>query len=420
MVIYVNYIILRLKVADYDNVNPPLIKSDRAYNYSFLPRCCNALFCSVEGEWNARQDLRSEDFEVIHNINMDLRVKKGWPNNLYHGDMRCGRRYPLPRLVRTNRSKIYVLDIKSQCKPFSRHPCCREDIGWCGKGDMFCNCKSCVNYDSLMYAELSTWTPKNNCRIRKLDPNDTCWFLQQRFTSLTFIGDSLVRHLFSALLIHLTQDRVYGALKANQSRRVLDFCKAESQFVDSSCHTKLATKWSDIRRNEKYCPSMQKKVKLSFTQAYSTRQTELAISTIKSALHEERPLFLIGIGIHEQFNVTNVIDNYLKPILRLRNTHNNNTQPDFIWFNTHAAGPLKPLMFQATQGNKNILSFNRQLREFCNRNNIVVFDTFNMTADVHSFDGTHYGSELNLLKVDLLINSLMSMLTPEIDTYSIA
>ena len=408
MVIYVNYMLLRLKLSDYDNIYSPIIKSNYAHNYSLLQQCCNPLFCSVEGEWNIRPNLRNEDLTVMEHTNMELRIKKGWPTNLYHGDMRCGKKYPLPRLLRTNNTKLYALDIPSQCEHFSDTPCCRDDIGWCGQGDTFCNCPTCVNYSSLIYAELSSWTPRNNCKIKKLFSNDTCWFLDKHFSSVTFIGDSLVRHTFSALLIHLTQDRVYGALRANQSKQTLEFCKDESQFVDSSCHTKLATKWLDIKTNKKYCASTNRKVKLAFIQAYNTGHTQLAMSAMEEALQEHHPLFLIGIGIHEQFNVTKVINYYLRPILQLRNMYKN-VEAEIIWFNTHAAGTLKPLMFQETQGNKNILSFNRQMREFCRTNNIIVFDMFNITVDVHSFDGTHYGSELNLLKVELLIEGLKSL-----------
>ena len=409
MVIYVNYIILRLKLGDYENVHLPLIKSNHKGYHPPILQCCNALLCALEGQWHDRPNIQAEDFYNISNINMDLRVKKGWPNTLYHGDLRCGARFPLPRAVRTiNHTKVKVLDIQSQCQPFSAHPCCREDIGWCGDGDKFCRCKMCSNYNKLRYAELSSWIPKNDCQIKQVNGDDACSYLQDAFTSISFLGDSLVRHLFSALLMHLTQDRVYGALKTNQSRAVLEFCKAEGQFVDSSCHVRLATQWSDIRENKKYCSSTERKIRLSFTQAFSTRQTELALSVMKGELVEPRPLFLVGIGIHEQFNVTKVIDDYLKPILNLRDI-SNDSRPEIIWLNSHAAGPLKPLVYQARQGNQNILSFNRQLRDFCMRNDILVFDTFNITADVHSFDGTHYGSEVNLLKVSMLIDSLMKI-----------
>lgn len=410
MVIYVNYILFRSKLTDYETTGQPHIKSSYVYyeTPASLPQCCNALHCSIEGNWYMRTDLKHDDFDVIDKTNMDLRIKKGWPYNLYHGDMRCGPKYPLPRMLRNNNSKVHILDIRSQCKPFSKHPCCREDIGWCGRDEMFCNCKSCINYNNPIYAELSNWIPSNNCKVRTLYSNDTCWFLQKHYSSITFIGDSLVRHIFSSLLIHLTEDRTYGALKSNQSRKVLEFCKEESQFVDSSCHTRLATKWDDIKNNKRYCASMREKIKISFTQAYNIANTELAISAIKEALSQENALILIGIGVHEQFNVMGVINEYLNPIIELIN-ENKETQSKIIWFNTHAAGYLKPLTFQKTQGNDRIIVFNKQLREFCHRNNIDVFDMYNITADVHSFDGTHYGSVVNALKVRLLIDGLVSL-----------
>lgn len=406
MVIFVNYLLLRSKLFNYNNRFQPPYKSKLFPVYPPLQQCCNPLLCSLEGEWHLRPTVRSRDVIAIEHINMELRFKKGWPTNLYHGNLRCGTKHPLPRVLRIfNNKKVYAADVPSQCKYFSQSPCCREDIGWCGRGPTFCNCKTCTNYNKLRYAELLTWIPKNNCKLKKLDSNDTCWFLGNKFSSVTFIGDSLVRHTFSALLIHLTGDRAYGALKPSQSKQALEYCKAESQFVDAACHTKLATKWEEIKINKKYCSSMNRKVKLSFVQAFSTNHTPLAIAAIKEALREYRPLLLLGIGIHEQFNVSKVINFYIRPIIRVINMYRN-LSPEIIWFNTHAAGQLKPLVFQRTQGNKNILYFNQHMREFCRRNNIKVFDTYNITHDVHSFDGTHYGSELNMLKVELLLSGL--------------
>jgi len=363
----------------------------------------------MKGTWRLKHDISFKELTKVLDTNMELRMRKGWPTNLYHGDLRCGKKYPLPRRIRYNNTEAYYLDIASQCDSLSNAPCCRDDIGWCGRGEWFCDCESCLNYDKIIHAELYKWLPLTpSCSLNIRHQKENCEFLQKSFSTVTFIGDSLVRHTFSSLLLHLTNDSEYGALKQDLSKKAKDYCKDENQFVDSACHIKLATNWEDIKSNKNYCSLTNERVQISFTQAYSTTLSSLAFKTVEDALQHPRPLIFIGIGVHDNFNANKVIETYLKPLLNLRKVYMN-SKPIIIWLNTHAAGPLKPMSFQDTQGNDKILKFNDVMTKYCEDNAIFVFDSFNLTKGVHSFDGTHYGSSLNNLKVQLLLHGLRKL-----------
>ncbi len=49
-------------------------------------------------------------------------------------------------------------------------------------------------------------------------------------------------------------------------------------------------------------------------------------------------------------------------------------------------------------------TFNRQLQLKCASHGLPYFDTFGITANATSFDGIHYGLDVNVLKAQLLLN----------------
>ena len=417
LLVYLNYSLLRLRgievSANKNNTSdypPPILNKRRRFNMDAedgAKSCCNALLCPIEGHWELKNHTSIEDLNHVERVNMELRTRKGWPAQLYHGDSRCGTMYPLPRLVRQHDRELYFSDIISQCNRFSQTPCCRNDIGWCGNGEFFCQCDTCFNYKSIVHTELYNWKHKMNCmRSDILPKKENCDFLSSQYTSVTFIGDSLVRHVFSSLLIQLTENPISGALKPSLNRREKLYCSNENQFVDSACHSKLSVDWEDVQSHSEYCNTSNYKPKVIFVQAYSTQLKDLALKQISEKLNEQRPLIFVGIGIHDNFDHNKVIEEYLSPIIQLRNNRAGYSNPILVWLNTHSAGKLKPVGYQRTQGNHKIVGFNWQLREYCRRNSVYVFDTFNLTQGVHSFDGTHYGQALNKLKVELLLNSL--------------
>ena len=76
-------------------------------------------------------------------------------------------------------------------------------------------------------------------------------------------------------------------------------------------------------------------------------------------------------------------------------------------------GPLKPISYHRDQGNSAITSFNENLAKYCQENKIAVFDSFNMTTGVNSFDGTHFGIGVNMMKVQILLNYLEEKYSPQ-------
>ncbi|XP_022800564.1 uncharacterized protein LOC111338354 isoform X2 [Stylophora pistillata] len=372
------------------------------YPQSAHLRCRGAFKTLTRGNW----ERRNVSDDVIRNrrrFDMMLRERKGWPERLSHGDLRCGPLFPLPRKTR-KADRPYVFDVQAQCDTDSQFYCCHGNTGWCGHGDKFCACSSCINYRSFISAELAQWRPLNGCQVRNFTQSSACESLSHGVSSVTFVGDSLVRHFFSAMVILLTNDPLYGALKFKTPPRMRDICKGDSQFVDSICHVHTAMTWRDIMDNPNFCNGWAR-FKISYVKAYKVELAQLALLAIRKLLNKVGSIVLMGIGIHNNFNASAVIQSYLEPAVQLVSTSRNGW-PHLIWLSTHSMGPLKPINYHHDQGNPAILSFNENLLKYCNHHNITMFDSFNMTMGVHSFDGTHFGVGVNTMKVQILLNYL--------------
>lgn len=344
-------------------------------------------------------------------MNAEVREMKGWPRQVWREDGRCGDKFPLPRRQAQHGNFYMHMDVTSQCSPTSTEPCCRHDEGRCGTGPAFCACEHhCEDYTGYFNAAFSAWVPLDSKCYAEAEPlvvesGDTmCEEMADTFSSTTFIGDSLVRHIFSASLIHLSNDLHTGALKANLSQQTYKGCGGEKQFADSWCHRHLAMTWKEVREKPLYCGATSQKPVIRFVQAYNAQRGSAALKAVTDVASESRPLVAIGVGIHNNFNSSQIVDEYLEPILRVTKTRQNIV---LIWLSTHAAGPLKPMQYRATQGNDKILQYNEQIRTYLQARGVPMFDTFKMTEKAHSFDGTHQGSTVNLLKAKLLLESAL-------------
>lgn len=407
-VVYVYYMCLSTQ-HPYINVQP-LLKSRQHI-------CKDVLRTATQGTWTLKPHMPPAALEARRQLDRILRERKGWPQYLSHGDMRCGDKFPLPRPNYVNSTIRLIFDVQSQCDPEADSPCCNKETGWCGNGDTFCNCKNCIDYRIYVPAELSDWKPHSKCLITNFSQAGACTLINNHLSYLTFMGDSLVRHLFSSILLILTNDFKYGALKTTTSKKYRTLCQGDSQFIDSMCHVHIAMRWKDLSLHRTFCPqSHPNKFKLDFIEAYNVKHAPIAVQIMKRQLSRVGSVVLLGIGIHDSFNATLVVNNYLKPIMELVR-RSRNGWPHLVWLTTHSAGPLKP-MYYRHQNNPSIVAFNRVLTEYCRRHNITVLDTFNMTKGVHSFDGTHYGFGVNMKKAQILLNYLREKFDKNYSTFN--
>ena len=351
------------------------------------------------GKWRPRRDLQPED--ELHRREQDIRIRKlrGLPIKLYREDMRCGNMFAIE-------APAFGPTIPALCDPNSTAPCCNQEIGRCGTGKENCLCHKCTDYRNTVTAELNEFAPSSGCQFKNFTSVQACKLLSDRLSSLTLIGDSLVRHFHNALMILFTDDKESGCLIKDINETHRGLCSGDMQFVDggkATCHGKTVKNIDQLPKG-KFCQGKHNFL-YSFHEFYSLAHAKLAMNEVRANLHKKHSVVAIGVGLHMDLNAGKVLNGYLKPILQLREQAKSNW-PLIVWLTTHAHGSLKPIPYLQSQGNERISLFNRHMTAFFEPIGVPVFDTFNLTLGVHSYDGTHYGFGVNMIKAQLFMNFL--------------
>ena len=84
--------------------------------------------------------------------------------------------------------------------------------------------------------------------------------------------------------------------------------------------------------------------------------------------------------------------------------------PHLMWVHPTSPGLLKPSKYQKTQGDASITKFVKNLEMYLQDYGVPAFDFRQMTKFINSHDGTHYGSGVNILKCQILLNYLANRL----------
>lgn len=351
------------------------------------------------GRWRERRDLKPED--EFYRREQDIRIKllRGLPMKLHREDNRCGNKFPLD-------ATAFGLNIPSLCDASSPNPCCNHDLARCGSGNKDCQCERCTDFRNIVSAELNEFVPSSGCEFKNFTSGQACQLLSERVSSVSLIGDSLVRHFHNALMILFTDDKENGCLVKDIDDNHRELCSGDMQFVDAgkaTCHGQTAKKASQLPEG-KFCQGKYN-FEYSFNEFYSMKHAKLALGKVREKLNKTNSVIALGVGLHIGLKADKVFNDYLKPILQLKEQAASQW-PLVVWITTHAHGSLKPISFIKSQGNDKITRFNKDMEEFLKPLGIPVFDTFNLTLGVHSYDGTHYGFGVNMMKAQLFMNFL--------------
>ena len=316
---------------------------------------------------------------------------------LHRDDMRCGNMFAIDAFG-------FDPPIPALCDARSVAPCCNHVLGRCGSGQENCLCNKCTDFRNTVDAELNEFVASSGCEFKNFTSKQACQLLSERVSSVSLIGDSLVRHFHNALMIIFTDDKQTGCLIKDINATYRGLCSGDMQFVDggkATCHGKTAQKIYQLPKG-KFCHG-EHSFQYSFHEFYSLAHANLALNQVRTNLHKNNSIVAIGVGLHIGLDANKVFIDYLKPILQLKEQARS-YWPMIVWLTTHAHGSLKPVPYQKSQGNREISRFNRNMRAILDQIGVAVFDTFNLTIGVHSYDGTHYGFGVNMMKAQLFIN----------------
>ena len=131
-------------------------------------------------------------------------------------------------------------------------------------------------------------------------------------------------------------------------------------------------------------------------------------NAVNNLSNKPRSLVLIGLGFHDALQPEETFNKVMLPLLKIRRS--NQTWPKLVWVNVHHWGLLKSPT-SVKQQLPIVQHFNQRMKEQLGPWGVPVLDTFNMTAGVESFDGTHYGYGVNKVKAQILFHFLRELRT---------
>ncbi|XP_070196564.1 uncharacterized protein [Littorina saxatilis] len=349
----------------------------------------------VRGRWQ-QQEMSSSDKYEMDLFHMKVRLELGLPKGLQRPDLKCGNvtfgSYSPP---------MHPLQwFRGLCDEAGTTPCCYDNQ--CQNRTLEeCACPDCYDMRSAIQAEFGTWSGEEkdedgdgrNCDVRRLSVDQICEVLEG--ATLYFIGDSFVRHVYTALLLYARQNELSGAISPITPPGIKVACAGIYMFTEKTCRH-----WLD--RTTSICHG---KTRVKFLEYVYIKQAPSIHRAVMELLNKTRSLVFIGTGIHDNFNANDTKTTILKPLLQqLRNV----TYPRILWAATHAPGLLKTPRIQE-QSYESIRRYNKEISDFLSEFDVPVFDTFNMTDGVMSFDGAHYGMGVNKVKVRVLLAYLLEL-----------
>ena len=365
--------------------------------------CHNVLNLMRNAKWIKRRNVTAVDDIQQSHAEIRIRKKRGMPVILHRSDLRCGGE---PFFLT---SPHFDYHLPALCDVNGSAPCCNHVTKWCGVERDHCNCDRCTDFRKEIAAELFDWTPLNGCAFTNFTTEQACNLMSDRISRLVLIGDSLVRHLFNALMILFTNDPERGSLSTSLNdgdNQEIENCQGVMQFVDggtSSCHTKTV---NAIPRDKQrsFCGG-QYKFDLLFKEYYNIDKATDILATVRRNLNKEKTIIAIGVGLHMDLNAEKVQKKIIEPVLEIKKT-SGARWPFILWISVHAHGSLKDTNYNVPSHNDRIARFNLDMEKYLLAFGISVFDTFNLTNGVRSIDGTHFGIGVNMMKAQLLINFL--------------
>ncbi|KAK6175147.1 hypothetical protein SNE40_013669 [Patella caerulea] len=353
-----------------------------------LKKCSSVLNYTMYGQWNSKTINTQQKIE-IGNFLTSARLEHGLPPSLERQDTLCGN-VTFPTDVIPNLKWFRAL-----CDPEGEHPCCVNNQ--CSSRTVTeCQCETCFDMRQPLHAEYSEWLPREEgCRIKYFNQKEACDLLNG--VSLFLVGDSLIRHLYTALVMLLRNNLKDGAISDNAPTDAKRRCSGMYIFSDRRCRVYVDDDIEHICNGHNFS--------LKFFEYYSTHYSVNITQLARKNLNKPKTILLVGVGLHDNLNFRRIQLNLLQPLLNILKYQR---WPKFVWATPHSAGILKTDSIKA-QSRSSMVSFIREIEEFLKVHNIPVFNTFNLTKNVMSFDGTHYGLGINLLKSQILLNYIKEL-----------
>ncbi|KAK6174647.1 hypothetical protein SNE40_017883 [Patella caerulea] len=347
-------------------------------------KCPSVLDKMVYGYWNIKPLSKEQSLEMRTFLN-DSRTQHGLPGSLQRDDLNCGN-VSFPRHLSPT-----ITWFRALCDPYGKTPCCYNNK--CSSSPIEqCKCSNCFDMRQPPHGEYSDFIPYDiRCKIRKYNYTEACQLLDG--VTLYLSGDSYIRHIYTALLLFLRNNTFDGALKKGVSKVIHDQCTGMYMFTEKVCRLHLE---SDFRLKD-LCGG---KFKLMFNYFFSSVSGTHFVNRIKTIKAAPKSLVVFGVAIHDKYNTSTIKKKYIEPVVK---TKGKNKWPKLLWTTPHSPGILN------VGSRLTVFNFISQMDPILKKYKVPTFNTFNMTENMMSFDGNHYGLGINIWKIQILLNYIQEL-----------
>ncbi|ESP05618.1 hypothetical protein LOTGIDRAFT_152474 [Lottia gigantea] len=366
-----------MKIIASGNQNEHVTNSDQSNENN--KECPNVLKYMTYGHWKPRIVSR-EEVQKMDAFLLRARSQHFLPANLQRRDGKCGN---------VSFEDIRLKWFRPLCHPKGPTPCCYNNV-CANKSIEDCVCKDCYDMRTSINAEHADWIPNHKyCQVPSRTAHELCDFVKG--SKIFFMGDSFIRHIYLAFILLLKDNLFDGAIRPGTYKGLHDSCTGLDMFTEKQCRS-LLDQFSTLCNSTVY---------LYFNEFASTKHGTQIQQVMNTHARDPKAYFIVGTGLHDGFKITRTWNKILSPVLNFWKTQGVDTSK-FLWHAMHAPGLLKT-PFKPSQHRHNVIKYNKAMKKLLTEYNVPIFETFNLTDGVNSFDGPHYGQGVNLLKAKIIL-----------------
>jgi len=272
--------------------------------------------------------------------------------------------------------------------------------------------RRCVDTRLYKHAEASQWkTNDPRCSWTFYKGSSACDVIENSpFNNIHFIGDSLNRNMFATLVMLLSDEPMQKAWDKGLMSKLDVRCTSDTYYHWLDCRNLFGNFKKELN-GSKLCGGRKPNFDISNAIWHSVGESENFRKFMNSIQGKPNTLLVIGVGAHMAFDPDIVINQFLDPALqgwkmnRLKYP-NKSIWPQIIFVLPMRGSLLKPPVHIPYQDNRKLPHFASRLSDYCAASGITLMDFRQLGDVVHSFDGTHYGNGVNVMKNQIFLNHL--------------
>lgn len=231
-----------------------------------------------------------------------------------------------------------------------------------------------------------------------------------------------MRNMFRTFLMLVTGDPVRGAWATSMSTEIRQKCSEMQQFFWKECRQNVVDMSKLVVINSLCAGRGEAKFRAVMEPYYSIKFRNDFLNLTARLIGKPGSVIILSIGFHMQCSFHIAISQYLGPAVNEiekfyggppesmeEENWTPSRWPHIIFALPLTIGLLKPTQFLKLQNEMRCGVFSAQMKEYGAKHGITMLDFRPLTSMVHSFDGTHHGINVNLMKNQIMLNFIASL-----------